>query len=266
MGQCVLRDLGFEFEKDPEKRQMLDEYLRDKLRAKYPQAQSYPKQEEEFDEEIPARPVEPVQQRDKSPRYSRQPSTRTTTQIEKCIQTEMDSEESSFTKSQSKRFESRSNSKMFTQHSNDKLEITPKNEIAKEYRGKSNNFSSSVAVGTDTKSEEKNYNSISKNASSTPTSKQRSEPHPIENKASSKRSLFASGKENIFDGIEHIDFNSPVTNNLPSTTNRSRRFRGFENKYFRPSRGRSPSPMTEDANIFDDDEEGGYQYDDDNMH
>jgi len=263
MGQCVLRDLGFEFEKDPEKTQMLDEYLRDKLRAKYPQAQSYPKQDEDFDEEIPTRSVEPANQREKSPRVTRQQSSRTTTQIEKCIQTEMESEES-FTKSHSRRFESRSGSKLFTQHSNDKLEITPKNEVMKDYRRKSNNFSN-AAVGTDTRSDEKNYTSISKNASSTPTSKQKSEPHPIENKASSKRSLFASGKENIFDGIEHIDFNSPVSNNLPSTTNRSRRFRGFENKYFRPSRGRSPSPMTEDANIFDDDEEGGYQYEDD-MH
>jgi hypothetical protein len=29
MGQCVLRDLGFEFEKDPEKKKMLDEYLKE---------------------------------------------------------------------------------------------------------------------------------------------------------------------------------------------------------------------------------------------
>ena len=29
MGQCVLRDMGFDFEKDPIKKQMLDDYLRD---------------------------------------------------------------------------------------------------------------------------------------------------------------------------------------------------------------------------------------------
>jgi len=29
MGQCVLRDLGFEFEKDPEKKKMLDDFLKE---------------------------------------------------------------------------------------------------------------------------------------------------------------------------------------------------------------------------------------------
>lgn len=67
----------------------------------------------------------------------------------------------------------------------------------------------------------------------------------------------------MFDGIEKIDFNSPTSNNpLPSTTNRSRKFKGFENKYFRPTRGRSPSPMTDDANIFDDNDDDGIHDDD----
>ena len=29
MGQCVLRDMGFDFEKDPVKQQMLDDYLKE---------------------------------------------------------------------------------------------------------------------------------------------------------------------------------------------------------------------------------------------
>lgn len=78
-------------------------------------------------------------------------------------------------------------------------------------------------------------------------------------KSQSKRSLFG-GEKNIFDGVENIDFSNP--NNRPPSTNRSRHFRGFENKYFRPTRGRSPSPMTEDGNLFDDDDENGIHEDD----
>jgi hypothetical protein len=61
----------------------------------------------------------------------------------------------------------------------------------------------------------------------------------------------------MFDGIENIDFTSPKSNNLPPSTTRSRHFRGFENKYFRPTRGRSPSPMPEEGNFFDDDDDDG---------
>jgi hypothetical protein len=79
----------------------------------------------------------------------------------------------------------------------------------------------------------------------------------------SKRPLFTGGKDNIFDGIEHIDFNSPVASQMQTgTQGRSRKFRGFENKFFRPTRNRSPSPMTEEGKIFeDDDDEGVHQYD-----
>jgi DNA polymerase III alpha subunit (gram-positive type) len=263
MGQCVLRDLGFEFEKDPEKRRMLDEYLREKIKAKYPQAQSVPRLEDDIEEETPPRIVESIREkeREKSPRFSRQTS-RATTQVEKCCQTELNDDDS-FTRSRSKLGDSsRQGSKLMSQYSNEKLEITPKTDILKDYRNKSNNFSSATGAEHN-RSEEKNIQTTSKKNASTPNAKQKSDINPlVESKVSSKRSLFAS-KENMFDGIERIDFNSPMSNNIPSTTNRSRKFRGFENKYFRPTRGRSPSPMTEDANIFDDDEDGGY---DDDMH
>jgi len=257
MGQCVLRDLGFEFEKDPEKRKVLDDYLREKIKAKYPKAQSAVRLDEDYEDNaaphIAESVREPEREREKSPRYSRATSSRVTTQVEKCCQTELESDDS-FSKSKSKfGFSSRAGSKLITQPSHEN--ITPKNEILKEYRSNKPNYVSSGA-GNDYVTEDKHTHSTAKHVASTPSTKHKSDNPLVESKATSKRSLFAS-KENIFDGIEHIDFNSPMANNIPTQANRSR-IKGFQNNYFRPTRGRSPSPMTEDANIFDDDEDAGY--------
>jgi hypothetical protein len=88
--------------------------------------------------------------------------------------------------------------------------------------------------------------------------------NPLESKSVSKRTHF--GKDsNVFNGVEQIDLKNPSNPQISGTANRSRQqYMGFENKYFRPTRGRSPSPMPEDQddNIFGDEEDHDYHYED----
>lgn len=88
---------------------------------------------------------------------------------------------------------------------------------------------------------------------------------------------------NIFDGLESIDFRSPMgtaknankgafefNTPPPAAANsealplRSRmaQYKGFENKYFRISHNRSPSPMGQSQNNIFDDDDDDFPYDD----
>jgi len=43
MGQCVFRDMGFDFEKDSQKQQVLTDFIKEKLAVKYPLTSNFQK-------------------------------------------------------------------------------------------------------------------------------------------------------------------------------------------------------------------------------
>ena len=70
----------------------------------------------------------------------------------------------------------------------------------------------------------------------------------------------ANTQSNIFNGIERIDFKDPSKSQTIRTgRSKNHMIKGFENKFFKITKNRSPSPTAEDQKILDEDD---YQPDD----
>jgi len=229
MGQCVLRDLGFDFEKDDQSKKMLDDYIKEKLAAKYPNAANY--KNKTPDE------ATPTSGKDSSP-ASKSIASRTR-------------EEFAFDGRLSRpaRRTRTKEIEVQTEDANEKdeaadLKIIENRVIASQKEGSSSINSS-------------HFNISGAGNNSTPLKGLRfKSENTLGSDVSHMRKSSVGAKTNIFNGIERINFKEPAQSQRISTGRSANPMvKGFENRYFRVSRNRTPSPMGTDVKVFDDDED-----------
>jgi len=273
MGQCVLRDMGFDFEKDPAKKQMLDDYLRDKLAVKYPEAQNVYRIKNLQDSTgiiddgfINAKTATPDED---SPgmdgRLSR--PMRKAKFKEMMIQTEAPGDDS-LRQSRFRSYENQPPKSITDSNKGDRSPLS----IMNSQRSKTD----AIIIKDDASSQYQGLYEVSNGRfQSTPNPSALQSPPENSNLRSSRmksengrveswRKSNVSPQRDMFKGIENIDFKDPSKSPQNFGTGRSKNIvlKGFQNKYFHNYKDQTPSPKREEIRVFDDDDEEDFPYDD----
>jgi hypothetical protein len=268
MGQCVLRDMGFQLEKDAQKKAIIERYIQDRMKVEYPKAkhirlQKNFEEDSDYGDDIKLRRMgKSMTSEDQNGRLSRSAVKKAKVK-EMMIQTD-DLMDVSFRKSRTL------TPTNFTSANNNDGSKSPNKAVSFADGAKQDGHrrvqSFSPANGENTlhiklqtpKSISEAYNSEATDSSVKGNNRRQAT-------SGDNKPTTPSGRGgNIFNGIERIDFKEPAKAET-FTTGRSRStFKGFENKYFRISGHRSPSPMNAEhhQNVFDDDDEDEFPYDD----
>jgi len=270
MGQCILRDLGFDFEKDSEKQKALNDFIKERLTVKYPSSYNFEKvkgvngaqstQIKMKGSTIPLK--ESPQRRSQTPRKTKLK--------ESMVQTE-EPNQNNMRKSRlrSGRISNVSRSQYSTHIKEHQLYISNAVQPSTE-TGDNNENSNSPTKNYEYNDHSKfivplnrsiKANDTGYNESPLRDSRMRSGENVGRISQLRKSSNNASG--NMFDGIERIDFNDP-SNPKNFTTGRSKNvvLKGFQNTYFQNFKDATSSPNPDEEKVFDDEEDEEFPFDD----